>query len=157
MPKISAGLIMYRKQKGRVEVLLVHPGGPFWARKDAGAWSIPKGEVNSGENELATAQREFEEEIGLPPKGPFLPVGEVQLKSGKVVRAWAFEGSLDPSTIRSNTFRMEWPPRSGRLQDFPEIDLAGFFSIEEAKEKINPAQIALLETLMEKISCSPDT
>lgn len=137
-------------------MLLVHPGGPFWARKDAGAWSIPKGEVNSGEDELGAAQREFEEEIGLPPKGPFLPVGEVQLKSGKVVRAWAFEGNLDPTAIRSNIFRMEWPPHSGRLQNFPEIDRAGFFSIEEAKEKINPAQIPLLQTLVRQVSCPPD-
>ncbi len=156
MPRISAGLIMYRKQQGQVEVLLVHPGGPFWAKKDLGAWSIPKGEVNHGENELATAQREFEEEIGFQPQGPFLPVGEVKLKGGKVVRAWAFEGSLDPTRIRSNTFRLEWPPRSGHFQDFPEIDRAGFFSIKEAKEKIIPAQVPLLEALRRQIAGSPD-
>ncbi len=147
MAKVSAGLLMYRRRSGRLEVLLVHPGGPIWAKRDAGAWSIPKGEVGAGEDELSTARREFEEETSMRPEGECLPLGAVRLKSGKTVRAWAIEGECDPASIRSNTFRMEWPPRSGKQQDFPEVDRAEFFDIQEAKQRINPAQVALLEEL----------
>lgn len=125
----------------------MHPGGPFWAKKDAGAWSIPKGEVAPGEDELSTAKREFEEELGFPPQGELIPLGSVTLKSGKVVRAWAFEGDCDPKAIKSNTFTVEWPPRSGRRQEFPEVDRAGFFSLEEARKKINPGLAELLDRL----------
>ncbi len=152
MAKRSAGLLMYRRKKGRLEVLLVHPGGPIWAKKDAGVWSIPKGEISPGEEELATAQREFEEETGVRPEGPFIELGEITQKSGKVVRAWAFEGEVDPRTLRSNTFTMEWPPRSGRKQEFPEVDRAEFFSLEEARKKINPAQAPLLDALARNVN-----
>jgi len=138
---------MYRVRNGRMKVLLVHPGGPFWAKKDAGAWSLPKGEVDSGEDALEAARREFVEETGLRPQGEFVPLGEVKQKSGKVVRTWAFEGDCDPATLRSNTFTMEWPPRSGRKQEFPEIDRAEFFALEEARKKINPTQVALIDAL----------
>jgi predicted NUDIX family NTP pyrophosphohydrolase len=147
MPKLSAGLLMYRGRGDGLQVLLVHPGGPFFAKKDDGAWSIPKGEADDGEDLLATACREFEEETGLEPIGPFRELSPVKLKSGKVVHAWAFEGDCDPGAIRSNTFTMEWPPRSGRKQEFPEIDRAAFFSLEEAAKRINPAQRALLDEL----------
>ena len=148
MPKISAGLLMYRRRNGQLEVLLAHPGGPFWARKDLGAWTIPKGVVDPGEEQLATAKREFEEELGTPPSGTFIPLGEIRQKGGKIVVAWAFEGDLDPGTIRSNTFQVEWPPRSGRFQGHPEVDRVGFFPIEEAKAKINPAQAELITRLV---------
>lgn len=128
-------------------MLLVHPGGPFWQKRDAGAWSIPKGEVGEGEDALSAACREFEEETGVRPRPPFVPLGEVRQKGGKRVVAWAFEGDCDPGAIRSNTFRMEWPPRSGREAEFPEIDRAEFFPLETAREKINPAQAALLDAL----------
>lgn len=153
MPKISAGLLMYRTPQGRPEVLLVHPGGPFWARKDWGAWSLPKGEVSEGEKELATALREFEEETGLKPAGEFRPLGEVRLRSGKQIRAWAFEGDCDPATLRSNTFQLEWPPHSGRQKEFPEVDRAAFFNLEQARRKIHPGQaplVAALRRLLEK-------
>jgi predicted NUDIX family NTP pyrophosphohydrolase len=147
MAKVSAGLLMYRVRGGRPEVLLVHPGGPIWAKRDAGAWSIPKGEVSPGEDALATAKREFEEETGIPPQGEFIPLGTITQKGGKAVRAWAFEGDCDPRSIKSNTFTMEWPPRSGKKQEFPEVDHAEFFSLAEAKQKINPAQTSLLDAL----------
>lgn len=152
MAKISAGLLMYRLRAGRLEVLLAHPGGPFFTNKDLGAWTIPKGLVDEDEDQLAAARREFEEETGTRPEGDFVPLGEVLQKGGKTVVAWAFEGDLDPASIRSNTFKKEWPPRSGRWQTFPEVDRAAFFSIAEAKTKINPAQaqlLARLETLLE--------
>lgn len=145
MPRLSAGLLMYRKKGSELQVLLVHPGGPFFAKKDDGAWSIPKGEVAEGEELLATACREFEEETGIKPTGPFRELAPVKLKSGKVVHAWAFEGDCDPAAIRSNTFMIEWPPRSGRQQEFPEIDRAAFFALDEAVRKVNPAQRPLLE------------
>lgn len=138
---------MYRVRDGRMEVLLVHPGGPFWMKKDAGAWSLPKGEAGAGEDLLQTAQREFEEETGFHPEGEFFSLGEVRQKSGKVVCAWAFEGDCDSSSLKSNTFMMEWPPRSGEKQEFPEIDRAEFFALDEARKKINPAQVALLDAL----------
>ena len=152
MPKISAGLLMYRVRGGHLEVLLAHPGGPFFTNKDLGVWTIPKGLVDEDENQLAAARREFEEETGVRPEGEFLPLGEVRQKGGKTVVAWAVEGDLDPAAITSNTFQREWPPRSGRRQTFPEIDRAEFFSIAEAKTKINPAQaqfLGRLETLLQ--------
>lgn len=152
MGKLSAGLVMYRIRDGRPEVLLVHLGGPYWAKKDRGAWFIPKGELQPGEDELAAAQREFQEETGLRPSGPFLPLGRVQHKSGKNVAAWAFEGDWDPSLLRSNTFPLEWPPRSGKIQQFPEIDRAEFFTTEAAKEKIHPAEFEFLVRLEEMLS-----
>lgn len=149
MAKVSAGLLMYRFDAGRLEVLLAHPGGPFWTNKDEGAWTIPKGLVDSGDDAdlLTTAKREFEEELGVKPEGEFVPLGEVLQKGGKTVVAWAFEGDLDTTTIKSNTFKKEWPPRSGQWQAFPEVDRAEFFSIAEAKAKINPAQAAFLARL----------
>ena len=129
-------------------MLLVHPGGPLWARRDAGAWSIPKGEYGSGEEPLAAARREFEEELGTPPPvGPVEDLGEVRQKSGKVVRAWALAGDLDVETIESNTFELQWPPRSGKLIEIPEVDRAEWFTLGIAREKINPAQVALIDRL----------
>lgn len=148
MPKTSAGILLYKRKDGDLRVFLVHPGGPFFAKKDAGAWSVPKGEIDEGEDALAAAKREFEEETGCRPEGEFIPLSEVTQKSGKVVRSWAVEGECDAQTIRSNTFTLEWPPRSGKRQEFPEVDRAGWFTVGEAKEKINPAQIALLEELL---------
>jgi predicted NUDIX family NTP pyrophosphohydrolase len=138
---------MYRLKEGRLEVLLVHPGGPFWARKDKGAWSIPKGIIDEGEDDLEAAKREFEEETGFSVSGRFIPLGEQRIKSGKVIRAWAVEGEIDTSRIRSNTFQMEWPPRSGRMREFPEIDRAEWFDVQQAKERINPGQIGFIKEL----------
>ncbi len=149
MPKVSAGLLMYRVKEGSLEVLLVHPGGPLWAKKDLGAWTIPKGEVAPGEDHLLAARREFREETGFEPQGEFVSSGEVKQKGGKLVRAWAFQGDLDPQALRSNTFRMEWPPRSGRWQEYPEIDRAAFFNLDEAARRINPAQAIFLQRLKE--------
>jgi predicted NUDIX family NTP pyrophosphohydrolase len=144
----SAGILLYRLRDGGPEVLLVHPGGPFWARKDAGAWSIPKGEYDDAEDPQAGALREFEEETGtaLSPAA-LADLGTVRLKSGKRVAAWAVEGDLDADTIASNTFELEWPPRSGRMQTVPEVDRAGWFGLAEAREKLNPAQGAFLDRL----------
>jgi predicted NUDIX family NTP pyrophosphohydrolase len=147
MPKISAGLLMYRLREGEMEFLLAHPGGPFWKDRDAGAWTIPKGEIHGGEELLAAAKREFEEEIGLKPEGNFIELMPITQKGGKVVHAWAFEGDLDPACIQSNTFQMEWPPRSGKFTTCPEVDRACFFRMTDAKRKINPAQVAFLEQL----------
>ena len=144
MPKVSAGLLMYRIRDGALQFLLAHPGGPFWKDRDAGAWTIPKGEIQQGEEPLAAAQREFEEEVGFKPRGRFIELAPITQKSGKIVQAWAFEGDCDPARVRSNTFKMEWPPHSGKFEDCPEVDRAGFFGMEEAKGKINPAQIPLL-------------
>ena len=138
---------MFRRRESGPEVLLVHPGGPFWAKKDLGAWTIPKGELEDGEDELATAQREFEEETGIRPAGPFHPLGRVKQKSGKVVHAWAFEGDCAPETICSNTFKMEWPARSGMWREYPEVDQAQWFPLQEARRRINPAQVPLLDAL----------
>jgi len=147
MPKISAGLLMYRVRENELEFLLAHPGGPFWKDRDAGAWTIPKGEIQEGENPLAAAKREFEEEVGVKPQGDFIELTPITQKGGKVVHAWAIEGDCDTATIRSNTFQMEWPPRSGKFQACPEVDRAAFFRMDEARRKINPAQTALLEEL----------
>jgi predicted NUDIX family NTP pyrophosphohydrolase len=151
MEKTSAGLVLYRKRAGQYEFLLVHLGGPFWAKKDVGAWFVPKGEVNSGEDELAAAQREFQEETGVQAQGTFRPLGRVKHKSGKTVVAWAFEGDFDPSTLRSNTFEMEWPPRSGKKRTFPEIDRAEYFTFEAAREKMHAAEFELLCRLVHQL------
>ena len=149
MAKRSAGILMYRRRDGRTEVLLVHPGGPFWAKKDAGAWSIPKGEYTDGKDPRTEALREFEEELGRPaPDGAaILDLGEIKQRSGKVVTAFAVEGDLDPSDVNSNTFEMEWPPRSGRIQVFPEIDRVEWFGVGEARERLKAAQVPFLERL----------
>ncbi len=153
MPAVSAGILLHRRRTGRLEVLLVHPGGPFWARRDEGAWSIPKGECDADEEPLAAARREFAEELGTdPPDGPAADLGEIRQKRGKRVRAWSLEGDLDADAIVSNTFELEWPPRSGRTIDVPEVDRAAWFSLEEAREKINPAQAELLDRLSEVVS-----
>jgi predicted NUDIX family NTP pyrophosphohydrolase len=147
----SAGILLFRPAGGAVEVLLVHPGGPFWAKKDEGAWSIPKGEVEEGEEPLASALRELEEELGTPfslAPADLVGLGSVRQKGGKVVHCWAAAGEFDPDGLRSNTFTMEWPPRSGVEREFPEIDRAEWFVIERAKEKINPAQAELLDRLV---------
>lgn len=150
MPKISAGLLLYRFRNEILEFLLVHPGGPFWKNKDAGAWTIPKGELSGEEEPLTAAIREFEEELGFKPAGPFTELAPVKQKAGKIVQAWAFEGDCDPSQVKSNTFKMEWPPRSGQEVEFPEVDRAEFFAFEEAKKKINAAQVALLEEVQRR-------
>jgi predicted NUDIX family NTP pyrophosphohydrolase len=147
MPKQSAGLLMYRRTGQDIEVLLVHPGGPFWAKKDLGAWSIPKGEFTADEDPLAAAQREFGEETGMRPDGPFARLVPIRQPSGKTIHAWAFEGNCDADAIRSNSFSMEWPPRSGRQQEFPEVDRAGWFTVDVAKEKIIKGQLGFIEEL----------
>ncbi|MBV8955548.1 MAG: NUDIX domain-containing protein [Solirubrobacterales bacterium] len=145
----SAGILLYRRPAGGgIEVLLVHPGGPAWAKRDLGAWSIPKGEYHPEEDALAAARREFAEELGAPPPdGEPHDLGEVRQKSGKLVRAWALEADFDASAITSNTFPFQWPPRSGKWIQIPEVDRAQWFGLEPAREKINPAQVALLERL----------
>lgn len=150
MPKASAGLLIYRHVGGRrvLEVLLVHPGGPFWAKRDDGAWSIPKGEFGPGEDPLGAAKREFREETGLAVEGDFVPLAPVKQAGGKVVRAWAIESDCDPTCLRSNTFSMEWPPGSGSRREFPEVDRAAWFPISEARRKILPGQVALLDQLV---------
>jgi predicted NUDIX family NTP pyrophosphohydrolase len=148
MSRISAGLLMYRLNGGVIQFLLAHPGGPFFQNKDEGHWSIPKGEQDAGEDLLVTAQREFEEETGVKPTGPFLPLAPIVQKGGKIVHAWAFQGDCDTAAIRSNTFTMEWPPKSGRQQEFPEIDRAEFFDLAMARKKIKTGQEALIEELV---------
>lgn len=151
-PRRSAGILLHRRRGGQLEVLLVHPGGPLWARRDAGAWSIPKGEHEPDEESLAAARREFAEELGTaPPDGPTLDLGEVRQKSGKLVRAWALAGDLDAAGIVSNTFELEWPPRSGKLIRAPEVDRAEWFGLEEARRRVNQAQVELLERLAEAV------
>jgi predicted NUDIX family NTP pyrophosphohydrolase len=153
--KRSAGILLFRRGENGLEVLLVHPGGPYWARRDAGAWSIPKGEVDPGEDARACALRELEEETGgaFPdaPAEALLSLGEVRQKSGKFVAAWALEGDLDADAIVSNTFELEWPPRSGRSQEFPEVDRAGWFALGAAREKLLPAQAPFLDRLAELV------
>jgi len=150
--RASAGLLLYRSAAGALEVMLVHPGGPYWARKDVGAWSIPKGEIEPGEEPLAAARREFEEETGARVDGEFLPLEAVRLRSGKLIHAWAVQADFDPAGLRSNLFSMEWPPRSGEQREFPEADQAGWFGIDEARVKIHPGQAPLLEQLIERLS-----
>ena len=147
MAKKSAGLLMYRHRRGVLGVFLVHPGGPFWQKKDAGSWSIPKGEYMPGEDPLEVAEREFKEETSFKASGEFIPLTPRKQPSGKIITAWAFEGDCDASAIKSNTFLMEWPPRSGRQQEFPEVDRAGWFSISVAKEKIIKGQSDFLDEL----------
>ena len=146
--RISVGLLLWRERRGRLEVLLGHPGGPYFAGKDADHWTVLKGEVEADEDLVTVARREFAEETGhQPPDGPFIELGDIRQKSGKLVLAWAVEGDLDPETAVSNTFEMEWPPRSGRVQDFPEIDRVAWFELGEARVKIKAAQAAFLERL----------
>jgi predicted NUDIX family NTP pyrophosphohydrolase len=153
----SAGILLFRRVDDGVEVLIVHPGGPLWARRDDGAWSIPKGEYEPGEEPLDAARREFEEEIGAPaPDGEPLALGEVRLKSGKRVIAWALEGDIDATAIRSNTFAMQWPPRSGRTQEFPEVDRGDWFTPAGARVKLNPAQVEFVDRLLDMLDLSTD-
>lgn len=150
MAKKSAGLLAFRKAKGRLEVLLVHPGGPLWAKKDEGAWTIPKGEFKDNEDPLEAAKREFEEETGFTSGTEVIPLGHLRQPRGKIVYAWAVKGDFDPARLKSNSFSMEWPPRSGRQQEFPEIDRAAWFTIEEASNKILKGQAAFLVQLKHK-------
>jgi predicted NUDIX family NTP pyrophosphohydrolase len=152
MARQSAGLLMFREPGGGLEVLLVHPGGPYWTNKDDGAWSIPKGGIGDGEEPLAAARREFAEETGLTADGPLLPLEPVRQRGGKVVHAWAMRGDCDAATLHSNSFTMEWPPRSGRQQDFPEVDRAAWLPIEAAKHKILAGQLPLLLELQAKLA-----
>jgi predicted NUDIX family NTP pyrophosphohydrolase len=153
MPERSAGILLYRRGGNGLEVLLVHPGGPFFARRDAGAWSIPKGLYEADEEPLACARREFSEELGSPcPDGPALELGEVRQRNGKRVTAFAVEGDLDAGAVTSNTFEIEWPPRSGRRESFPEVDRAGWFTVEQARAKLIAAQAAFLDRLAEQVA-----
>lgn len=154
MQKQSAGLLLYKLTGGILQVLLVHPGGPYFRKKDDGAWSIPKGEYLDDEDPLIAAQREFEEEVGKPITGNFIKLQPVKQKSGKVVHAWAVEGDIDHQNIVSNMFEMEWPPKSGKRASFPEIDRAGWFNIDEAKLKIIPGQVGLIAELEELVGLS---
>jgi predicted NUDIX family NTP pyrophosphohydrolase len=147
MPKRSAGLMMFRQLKDKLEVFLVHPGGPIWAKKDKGAWTVPKGEYEDDEDPLAAAKREFEEETGFTANGEFLDLGAIKQKSGKRVTAWAFEGDCDPASLQSNTCEIEWPRRSGRWLEIPEVDRGAWFSIKEAREYIREEQRPLLDNL----------
>ena len=147
MPAKSAGVLAYRKKDGRFEVLLVHPGGPFWANKDEGAWSIPKGEFGAGENPEDVARREFSEELGLALSSQLQPLGGIRQRGGKIVEAFAAEFDVNADAIASNTFEIEWPPRSGKRQHFPEVDRAAWFDLATAREKINEAQRELLDRL----------
>jgi predicted NUDIX family NTP pyrophosphohydrolase len=148
MPQRSAGILLYRRRGGAVEVLLVHPGGPFWAKKDDGAWSIPKGEYQDGEDPLAAARREFAEETGAVPEGEAVPLGAFRQSAAKTVDVWAVEGEFDPVGLKSNTFTMEWPPRSGRTGEFPEVDRAVWLAPAEAERKILKGQRPILEALL---------
>jgi len=151
MAERSAGLMLYRRGQGGLEVLLVHPGGPFWAKKDDGAWSIPKGIQGKGEDAPAAARREFEEETGLAPSGELVALGEFRQPAGKIVSAYAVEGEFDPAALNSNRFSIEWPPRSGRMRDFPEVDRAAWFSPEEANRKLLRGQVPILAALLSRL------
>lgn len=151
MPKTSAGLLLFRETSGGLEVLLVHPGGPYWSKKDEGAWSVPKGEFEEGDNPLEAARREFEEETGASAPGEAIPLGSLKQSGGKIVHAWAVRGDFDPALLRSNTFSLEWPPKSGRMQEFPEVDRAGWFPVAAAKRKILTGQVGFLDQLQEKL------
>jgi predicted NUDIX family NTP pyrophosphohydrolase len=154
MPKArrSAGILMYRRGAAGLEVLHVHPGGPFWKNRDLGAWTIPKGEHDDSEEALDAARREFAEETGFTASGDFVPLAPVRQKAGKLVRAWALEGDCDADAVRSNAFSMEWPPRSGRMAEFPEVDRAAWFPTEEARRRILPAQVPLIDELESRLS-----
>jgi predicted NUDIX family NTP pyrophosphohydrolase len=152
MPKKSAGLLLYRHHEGLIEVLLVHPGGPFWRKKDEGAWTIPKGEFDE-EDPLAAAKREFKEETGSsPPAGQYIPLTPIKQKNGKIVHAWAVEGDFDPARLNSNEFETEWPPKSGRMQKFPEVDRAEWFAPDVARQKILSGQGALVDELVSRLA-----
>jgi predicted NUDIX family NTP pyrophosphohydrolase len=152
MPKASAGLLLYRESPSGLEVLLVHPGGPFFARRDLGAWSIPKGQVEEGEDLLAAARRELHEETGFPAEGDAIPLGEIRQQGGKVVHAWAVRGDADPGCLRSNTFELEWPRGSGRRRAYPEVDRAAWFAPDEARRRVLAAQVPLLDRLLEALA-----
>jgi predicted NUDIX family NTP pyrophosphohydrolase len=149
--RLSAGILLYRHRSGALEVFLVHPGGPFWAKKDDGAWSIPKGEHAEGDDPLAAAKREFQEETGFALEGTFTPLTPLKQPSGKIVSAWAVEGDVDPASLASNMFELEWPPKSGRRQKFPEVDRAGWFDLPAARRKLLPGQRPLLDQLEEQL------
>jgi len=151
MPKRSAGLLMFRRRGSNFEVFLVHPGGPFWREKDVGAWSIPKGEYEEGEDPLDAAKREFEEETGIKADGEFVALGQTKQSGGKVISAWAFEGDCSPAEIRSNMFSMEWPPKSGHKQEFPEVDRADWSNLKEARTRILKGQVVFLNRLMDRL------
>jgi predicted NUDIX family NTP pyrophosphohydrolase len=151
MPKRSSGILMYRRAASGIELLLVHPGGPFWAKREWGAWSIPKGEYGAGEDALAVARREFEEETGARPQGHFRPLGELVQPGRKIVTAWALEGDFDPATLRSNRFELEWPPKSGRKASFPEVDRAAWFSPADARRRILPGQSEFITRLLNAV------
>ncbi len=152
MPKLSAGLLMYRRGGRGLEVFLVHPGGPFWRKKDAGGWSIPKGEYSEGDSAIDAARREFCEETGFEPGTDFVSLGEIRQPSGKIISVWAFEGDCDPAALRSNTFSMEWPPKSGHTRDFPEVDRADWFPLNAARAKLLKGQLGFLDRLAEKLN-----
>jgi len=154
MQKTSAGILLYRYKEGALQVLLVHPGGPFWAAKDLGAWSVPKGLIDPGEDALKAALREFREETGFIARDHFIQLTPIRMKSGKVVKVWAVEGDCEPSAIKSNAFSMEWPPGSGKQQEFPEVDLAAWFDVDQARKKINQGQVGLLDELQILLSGS---
>jgi predicted NUDIX family NTP pyrophosphohydrolase len=154
--KLSAGILLYRRREAGVEVLLVHPGGPFWAKKDDGSWSIPKGEYAAGDDPLSAAKREFEEETGAAmdavSRGDFLPLTPIKQAGGKIVTAWSVEGDFDPTLLRSNVFELEWPPKSGRKKEFPEVDRAAWFSPDDARRKLLASQAPLLDELLVRTS-----
>lgn len=152
MAKISSGVLLYRKHASSIEILLVHPGGPFFAKKDEGSWTIPKGELIDNEDPLAAAIREFEEETGYKPAGDFIALSSIKQKGGKIVQCWAVEGDLDPLAIVSNTFEIEWPPRSGKMKSYPEVDKAAWFSVAVARQKINERQVSFIDNLLEVIA-----
>src|SRR3989344_9531404 len=151
MAKLSAGIFVYRRGENGLEVFIAHSGGPFFAKKDEGAWSVPKGEYDEGEDAYEAAHREFREEIGQEINGEAIELAPVTQKGGKIVRAWAIEGDIDPTQVKSNEFEMEWPTRSGKKQSFPEIDRAEWFSPEEAKKKVRPAQAAFIDELVSRL------
>ena len=152
MPQRSAGVLLYRRKGRGIEVLLVHPGGPFWAKKDDGAWSIPKGLIEAGEDAIAVARREFEEETGATLQGDLVSLGTFTQSRAKTIEVWASEGDFDPATLRSNTFSMEWPPRSGRMQEFPEVDRAEWFGPEAARIKILKGQRPVIDVLLQRLA-----
>jgi len=157
MAKLSAGLVMYRYRGAKLEVFLVHPGGPFWSKKDEGVWSIPKGEYTEDEEAFEVAKREFKEETGYKAEGDFMQLSPIKQPGGKIIAAWAFEGDCDAGKIKSNTFSMEWPPRSGKQAEFPEVDRAAWFPIKAAKTKLLKGQVSFIEQLCEALGYDPDT